>query len=82
MDGTTQNETWGAMIRNVLLKWFFAVWGIVVVGSWFRAGSVPAELWAVPGVVVGALLAVFRADDRASRGRHAGGRDDTKDSEL
>lgn len=76
------SEAWAMTIREVLLGMVGGVWAVAVLVTLVRTGSVPAELWAVPGVVVGALLAVFRADDRASRGRRANGHDDTEDTDL
>lgn len=54
------------MIRDVLLALFGAVWGVVVVMTVIRTGEVPAELWAVLGVGVGALLAAFRTDEKVA----------------
>jgi hypothetical protein len=41
-----------------------AAWAVVVVVTVWRTGSVPAELWAAPGVVAGSILAAFRTTDR------------------
>lgn len=63
------------MIRDVLLAIYGGVWAVVVVTTAIRTGQVPAELWAVLGIGVGALLAAFRTDDRVAR-RGADGHDD------
>jgi hypothetical protein len=53
------------MIRNVLLVIYGAGWLVTVVTTAVRTGSVPGELWAGLGVGVGALLAVFKAEEGA-----------------
>lgn len=55
------------MIRDVLLGVYALAWLFVVAVTVWRTGTVPAELWAVLGVGAGALIAVFRTDDRLSR---------------
>lgn len=50
-------------IREILLALFGSVWGVVVVVTVIRTGTVPAELWATMGLGVGGLLAAFRTDD-------------------
>lgn len=55
------------MIRDALLALFGLVWGVVVVVTVIRTGTVPAELWATLGLGVGGILAAFRTDDRFSR---------------
>lgn len=71
-------------IRDLLLALFGAVWGVVVVVTLLRTGTVPAELWATLGLGVGGLLAAFRTDDRLDgrQGRRADGGqvDDREDS--
>jgi hypothetical protein len=47
-------------IRDVILGCFMVGWVTVTIITAFRSGSVPAELWAVPGVGIGALMALFR----------------------
>jgi ABC-type enterobactin transport system permease subunit len=68
------------MIRDVLLSLFGAVWAIVVITTALRTGEVPAELWAVLGIGVGALLAAFRTDDRVSK--RPADHDDEEGSDL
>lgn len=55
------------MIRDVLLGVFAAAWLTVIVITAWRTGTVPPELWAVLGIGVGALMAVFRVDHDLSR---------------
>ena len=53
------------MIRDVLLGAYTLGWLVVVVITAARNnGTVPAELWTVLGFGVGALLALFRVDDK------------------
>lgn len=54
-----------------------AVWGIVVVVTVIRGDPIPAELWAVPGVLIGSILAAFRSADFLARRRRPPGTDDT-----
>lgn len=61
------------MIRDVLLAIYGTVWAVVVIATAIRTGEVPAELWAVLGIGVGALLAAFRTDDRVAHRRGADG---------
>lgn len=61
----------GPMIRDLLLALFAIVWAFVVGLTVWRTGDVPAELWAVLGLGVGAILTVFA---RA-------GRDDESDND-
>lgn len=55
------------MVRDLLLLIFAMVWAVVVIVTAIRTGEVPAELWAVLGIGIGALLAAFRTDDRVGR---------------
>lgn len=48
------------LIRDVILGCFMLGWIAVTIIIAFKTGSVPAELWAVPGVGIGALMALFR----------------------
>ncbi len=50
-------------IRDVILACFMAGWVVVTIITAWRTGTVPAELWAVPGVGIGALMALFRTTD-------------------
>lgn len=47
-------------IRDVILGCFMVGWIAVTIITAWKSGSVPAELWAVPGVGIGALMALFR----------------------
>lgn len=47
-------------IRDVILGCFMLGWIAVTIITAWKSGSVPAELWAVPGVGIGALMALFR----------------------
>lgn len=53
----------GVGIRELLMALYGVVWGVVVAGTWWRTGAVPAELWAGLGIGEGALMALFRADE-------------------
>jgi len=56
-------------VRNVVLVVFVTVWAFVVGLSAWRTSNVPAELWAVLGLGLGAVLTVFaKADGAARRG--------------
>jgi ABC-type enterobactin transport system permease subunit len=55
------------MIRDILLVVYVAAWAAVVVITALRTGTVPPELWAVPGIGVGAFLAAFHTNDRSRR---------------
>lgn len=50
-------------IRDVILGCFMVGWVAVTIITAWKTGSVPAELWAVPGVGIGALMALFRNSD-------------------
>ena len=50
------------MIRDVLLGVHAIAWVVVVVLTAWRTGEVPAELWAVLPLGVGAIMGAFRAD--------------------
>lgn len=52
----------GVGIRELLMALYGVVWGFITAGTWWRTGTVPAELWAGLGVGEGALMAIFRAD--------------------
>ena len=47
-------------IRDIILGCFMLGWIAVTIITAWKSGSVPAELWAVPGVGIGALMALFR----------------------
>lgn len=47
-------------IRDVVLGVFMVGWTTVTIITAWKTGAVPAELWAVPGVGIGALMALFR----------------------
>lgn len=53
-------------VRDIVLIIYSVTWGIAVTISMLRTGTVPPELLAALGVGVGAILGVFRLDDRAS----------------
>lgn len=57
------------MIRDILLGVYGTAWLVVVVITAWRTGTVPAELWAVLGIGVGALLAAFRSEQEFARRR-------------
>jgi hypothetical protein len=57
------------MIREVLMAGFGVVWGVVVLLTAWRTGSVPPQLWAVLGVGEGALVAVFKTERYVNRRR-------------
>ena len=50
------------MIREILLGIHASAWLIVVLITAWRTGEVPAELWAVLPLGVGAIIGAFRAD--------------------
>jgi hypothetical protein len=50
-------------IRDVILGCFMVGWIAVTIITAWKTGTVPAELWAVPGVGIGALMALFRSSD-------------------
>lgn len=50
-------------IRDVILGCFMVGWITATIIVAFKTGSVPAELWTVPGAGLGALMALFRKDD-------------------
>lgn len=50
-------------IRDVILGCFMVGWIAVTIITAWKTGSVPAELWAVPGIGIGTLMAVFRNSD-------------------
>jgi hypothetical protein len=54
-------------IRDVILGCFMLGWVAVTIITAWKSGSVPAELWAVPGVGIGALMALFR-DSKSREG--------------
>lgn len=59
------------MVRDVLLGVHAAAWLVVVLMTAWRTGEVPAELWAVLPLGVGAIMGAFRADGMIRR-RKAG----------
>lgn len=66
------------MVRDVLLGIHAVAWlGVVLLTAW-RTGTVPAELWAVLPLGVGAIMGAFRADGVIRR-RKAGA--DVEDDE-
>lgn len=50
------------MIREILLGVHATAWLVVVLITAWRTGTVPAELWAVLPLGVGAIIGAFRAD--------------------
>jgi hypothetical protein len=62
------------VVRDVLLGVHAAAWLVVVLLTAWRTGEVPAELWAVLPLGVGAIMGAFRADGMIRR-RKAGGPD-------
>lgn len=50
------------MIREILLGVHASAWLVVVLITAWRTGEVPAELWAVLPLGVGAIIGAFRAD--------------------
>lgn len=50
------------MIREILLGVHATAWLVVVLITAWRVGEVPAELWAVLPLGVGAIIGAFRAD--------------------
>lgn len=50
-------------IRDVIIGCFMVGWIAVTIIVAFKTGSVPAELWTVPGAGLGALMALFRKDE-------------------
>lgn len=50
------------MIREILLGVHATAWLVVVLITVWRVGEVPAELWAVLPLGVGAIIGAFRAD--------------------
>lgn len=50
------------MIREILLGIHAVAWLVVVLITAWRTGEVPAELWAVLPLGVGAIIGAFRAD--------------------
>ena len=50
------------MIREILLGIHATAWLVVVLITAWRTGTVPAELWAVLPLGVGAIIGAFRAD--------------------
>jgi hypothetical protein len=51
------------MIREILLGVHATAWLIVVLITAWRTGEVPAQLWAVLPLGVGAIIGAFRADN-------------------
>ena len=47
-------------IRNVLLLLFMAVWGISVLASVYRGERPSADDWAVLGIGLGTIMALFK----------------------
>jgi hypothetical protein len=70
------------VIRDVVLAVYAAAWLFVVVLTAWRTGAVPAELWAVLGVGVGAILAVFRVEGGSGQRRVGGDRPDNDEPEA
>ena len=50
------------MIREILLGVHAAAWLVVVLITAWRTGDVPAQLWAVLPLGVGAIIGAFRAE--------------------
>jgi hypothetical protein len=50
------------MIREILLGVHATAWLVVVLITAWRTGEVPAELWAVLPLGVGAIIGAFKAD--------------------
>lgn len=51
------------MIREILLGVHAIAWLVVVLITAWRTGDVPAQLWAVLPLGVGAIIGAFRADN-------------------
>ena len=49
-------------VRDALLAIHALAWGIAVVISAFRTGSVPPEMWGILPFGVGAILAAFKVE--------------------
>lgn len=60
-------------VRDLLMLVFAAAWLVVVIMTAWRTGQVPPELWAVLGVGVGGLMAVFRTEQYVGRRRAGSG---------
>lgn len=58
------------MIREILLGVHATAWLVVVLITAWRTGSVPAELWAVLPLGVGAIIGAFRADKKVGSQQH------------
>jgi len=65
------------MIREILLGVHALAWLAVVLITAWRAGEVPAELWAVLPLGVGAIIGAFRAEG-ALRARPGNGHHDAE----
>lgn len=50
------------MIREILLGVHAIAWLVVVLITAWRTGDVPAQLWAVLPLGVGAIIGAFRAE--------------------
>lgn len=68
-------------IRDLILGCFMVGWIAVTIITAWKTGSVPAELWAVPGVGIGALMALFRNSEGKTddRGTEVAGPDPRKE---
>lgn len=57
------------MIREILLGVHAMAWLAVVLITAWRTGEVPAELWAVLPLGIGAIIGAFRADNAIGAAR-------------
>lgn len=57
------------MIREILLGVHATAWLAVVLITAWRTGEVPAQLWAVLPLGVGAIIGAFRADSTIGSSR-------------
>ena len=57
------------MIREILLGVHATAWLAVVLITAWRTGEVPAQLWAVLPLGVGAIIGAFRADSTIGASR-------------
>lgn len=61
-----------AGVREFVMVTYAAIWSFVVIVITWRTGEVPPpELWAALGVGEGALIAVFKTEERVGRHRRA-----------
>lgn len=54
-------------VKNAFITWVCLVWGLFVMGSWYKGTEVPNYVWGVPGAIWFAINPTFKVARRNDR---------------